>query len=164
MVRHSLATAAETPEKYQVRLQSQQVCQNASRAAETPEQRQLRFHEDQVYHRVARPAETPEQRQLCLQEDQVHHRVARAAETPIQHVIRLLGLRKQRNVAITLKWKAQMLDGFMYNPRYDSESNNLLDIDRLSNVCQCQSVVHLSGKEKLQACAALEVKSNCHQF
>ncbi|GFR31795.1 hypothetical protein TNCT_32321 [Trichonephila clavata] len=52
---------------------------------------------------VARAAETPEQRHSCLQEDQVHHRIARAAETPIQHVARLLGLRKMRNVAITLK-------------------------------------------------------------
>ncbi|GFV68073.1 hypothetical protein TNCV_1873551 [Trichonephila clavipes] len=79
-IRHSLARAAETPEQYQVQLQSQQVRQNASRAAETPEQRQSRHHEDQV-----------------------HHRVARAAETPIQHGVRLLGLRKQRNVSITLK-------------------------------------------------------------
>ncbi|GFR26627.1 hypothetical protein TNCT_74501 [Trichonephila clavata] len=91
-VRHSLARAAETPEQYQMRLHSQQVRQNAFRAAETPEQMQSRLHEDQV-----------------------RHRVARAAETPIQHVARLLGLRKQRNVAITLKWKAQMHDGFMYN-------------------------------------------------
>ncbi|GFV49834.1 hypothetical protein TNCV_1391161 [Trichonephila clavipes] len=36
---------------------------------------------------------------------------------------------------ITLKWKAQMHDGFMYNPRYDYESNNLLDIGRMPNVC-----------------------------
>ncbi|GFW09995.1 hypothetical protein TNCV_4207601 [Trichonephila clavipes] len=93
-VRHSLARAAESPEQYQVRLQSQQVRQNASRAAETPEQRQSR-----------------------LQEDQVRHTAARAAETPIQHLVRLLGLRKQRKIAITLKWKAQMHDGFMYNPR-----------------------------------------------
>ncbi|GFR15996.1 hypothetical protein TNCT_243641 [Trichonephila clavata] len=79
-IRHSLARAAETPEQYQVRLQSQQVRQSASRAAETPDQRQSN-----------------------LQEDQVRHRVSRAAETPIQHVERLLSLRKQRNVAITLK-------------------------------------------------------------
>ncbi|GFY24070.1 hypothetical protein TNCV_1011231 [Trichonephila clavipes] len=79
-VHHSLARAAKTPEQYQVPLQSQQVRQNASRAAETLDQRQSR-----------------------LQEDQVRHRVATAAETPIQHVVRLLGLRKQRNVAITLK-------------------------------------------------------------
>ncbi|GFS46668.1 hypothetical protein TNIN_289431 [Trichonephila inaurata madagascariensis] len=72
-VRHSLARAAEIPEQYQVRLQSQQVQQNASRAAETPEQKQSRLHEDQV-----------------------HHRVSRAAETPIQHMVRLLGLRKQK--------------------------------------------------------------------
>ncbi|GFY45928.1 ATP-dependent DNA helicase [Trichonephila inaurata madagascariensis] len=109
--RHSLARAAETTKQYQVRLQSQQVHQNASRAAETPKQRQSR-----------------------LQEDQVRHRVSRAAETPIQHVVRLLGLRKQRNVAITLKWNAQMHDGFMHNPRYDYETNNLLDIGRMSNI------------------------------
>ncbi|GFT45890.1 hypothetical protein TNCV_2250341 [Trichonephila clavipes] len=111
-VHHSLARAAETPEQYQVRLQSQQVRQNASRAAETPEKRQSRLHDDQV-----------------------RHRAARAAETPIQHVVHLLGLRRKRNVAITLKWRAQMHDDFMYNPRYDYESNNFLDIGRMSNVC-----------------------------
>ncbi|GFT08276.1 hypothetical protein TNCV_1438821 [Trichonephila clavipes] len=103
--------AAEAPNEKRARLQadqSQQVCQNASRAAETPEKRQSR-----------------------LQEVQVRHRVAREVETPIQHVASLLGLRKQRNVVITLKWKAQLHDGFMYNPRYDYEINNLLDIDRM---------------------------------
>ncbi|GFQ67647.1 hypothetical protein TNCT_354541 [Trichonephila clavata] len=47
--------------------------------------------------------------------------VARAAETPIQHMARLLGLRKQINVAITLKWKAQMHDGFIYKLSGKSE-------------------------------------------
>ncbi|GFY37329.1 hypothetical protein TNIN_292041 [Trichonephila inaurata madagascariensis] len=97
--------------------------------AETPEQRQSRLQEDQVHHRVARAAEhlskgnhvsmkirstteLPEQLKHLSKgnhvsnEDQVRHRVSRAVETPIQHVVRLLGLRKQRNVAITLKWKA----------------------------------------------------------
>ncbi|GFX18614.1 hypothetical protein TNCV_3310751 [Trichonephila clavipes] len=41
------------------------------------------------------------QRQSRLQKDRVHHRVVRAAETPIQHAVRLLGLRKQKNIAIT---------------------------------------------------------------
>ncbi|GFX14945.1 retrovirus-related Pol polyprotein from transposon 412 [Trichonephila clavipes] len=138
-VHHRLARATETPEQYQVRLQSQQVRQNASRAAETPEQRQSRLHDDQV-----------------------HHRAARAAETPIQHVVHLLGLRRKRNVAITLKWRAQMYDGFMYNPRYDYESNNLLDIGRMSNVCHKCSA--LKWKGETQACAVPVVKSNCHQF
>ncbi|GFQ92042.1 hypothetical protein TNCT_707071 [Trichonephila clavata] len=103
--------------------QSQQVRQNASRAVETPEQRQSR-----------------------LLEDQVHHRVARAAETPIHYVTRLLGLREQRHVAITLKWKAQMHDGFVYNPRYDYKSNNLLDIGRMSNVCIMCSALKWKGE------------------
>ncbi|GFW73748.1 hypothetical protein TNCV_1542021 [Trichonephila clavipes] len=71
-VHHSLSRASEIPKQYQLRLQSQQVRQNASRLAEASGQRQSR-----------------------LQEDQVHHRVGRAAETPIQHVVRLPGLRKQ---------------------------------------------------------------------
>ncbi|GFW14479.1 hypothetical protein TNCV_2358031 [Trichonephila clavipes] len=95
-----------------------------TRAAEAP-------GEKEQDPRQIRVAETPEQRQSRLHEDQVHHKVARTAETPIQHVVGLLGLRKQRNVAITLKWTAHMHDGFMYNPRYDYESNNLLDIGRL---------------------------------
>ncbi|GFQ66029.1 hypothetical protein TNCT_602851 [Trichonephila clavata] len=70
-----------------------------TRAAEAPDEKRARLQADQLRHSLARAAETPEQ----YQEDQVHHRVARAAETPIQHVARLLGLRKQRNVAITLK-------------------------------------------------------------
>ncbi|GFY50476.1 hypothetical protein TNIN_51671 [Trichonephila inaurata madagascariensis] len=117
-----------------MRLQSQ-VHQNASRAAETPEQRQSSLQEDQVRHRVSRAAETPEQRQSSIDEDQDHHRVARAAETPIQHVVRLFGLRKVKNVAITLKWKSQIRDGFMYNPRYDYESNNLLNCEKGDAAC-----------------------------
>ncbi|GFT40365.1 hypothetical protein TNCV_3115451 [Trichonephila clavipes] len=124
-VHHRLVRATETPEQYQVRLQSQQVRQNASRAAETPEQRQSRLHDDQV-----------------------RHRAARAAETPIQHVVHLLGLRRKRNVAITLKWRAQMYDGFMYNPRYDYESNNLLDIGRMSNVCHKCSALKWKGEPR----------------
>ncbi|GFS32424.1 ATP-dependent DNA helicase [Trichonephila inaurata madagascariensis] len=134
-VRHSLARAAETPEQYQVRLQSQQVRQNASRATETPEKRQSRLHEDQV-----------------------RHRVVRAAETPIQHMVRLLCLRKQRNVAITLKWKAQMHDGFMYSPRYDYESNNLLDIGRISNVCLKCSALKWKGGTPGMCCSSGKVK------
>ncbi|GFR10125.1 ATP-dependent DNA helicase [Trichonephila clavata] len=132
-ISHSLARTSETPEQYQVRLQSQQVRQNASRAAETPEQR-------------------------CLHEGQVRHRVSRAAETSIQHVARVLGLRKQRNVAITLKWKAQMHDGFMYNPRYDYESNNLFDIGRMSNVFLKRSALKWKGEIPVMCCSSGKVK------
>ncbi|GFQ85540.1 hypothetical protein TNCT_296531 [Trichonephila clavata] len=131
-VDHTCAT--EAPDEKRARLQADQVSHSLARAAETPEQYQVRL-QSQVRQNASRAAETPEQRQSRLHEDQVHHRVARAAEIPIQHAARLLGLRKQRNVAITLKWEAQMHDGFMYNPRYDYESNNLLDIGRMSNVC-----------------------------
>ncbi|GFV18770.1 uncharacterized protein TNCV_4756571 [Trichonephila clavipes] len=134
-VHHSLARAAETPEQYQVRLQSQQVRQNASRAAEKPEQRQSRLHDDQA-----------------------RHRAARAAETPIQHMVHLLGLRRKRNVAITLKWRAQMHDGFMYNPRYDYESNNLLDIGRMSNVCLKCSALKWKGETPGMCCSSGKVK------
>ncbi|GFY60536.1 hypothetical protein TNIN_313671 [Trichonephila inaurata madagascariensis] len=131
---HSLPRAAETPKQYQVRLQSQ-VRQNASRAAETPEQRQPR-----------------------LQEDQVHHRAARAAETSIRHVVRLFGLRKQRNIVITLKCKAQMHNGFMYNPRYDYESNDLLDIFRMSNVFLKCSAFKWKGETPGISCSSSKVK------
>ncbi|GFT13536.1 ATP-dependent DNA helicase [Trichonephila clavipes] len=157
-VRHSLARAAETPEQYQVRLQSHQVHQKASRATETPEQWQSRLHDDQVCRRVGRATETPEQKQSRLQEDQVHHRAARAAETPNQHVVHLLGLRKQRNVSITLKWKAQNHDGFMYNPRYDYESNNLLDIGRMSNVCFKCSALKWKGETPGMCCSNGKIK------
>ncbi|GFQ67162.1 hypothetical protein TNCT_308011 [Trichonephila clavata] len=125
--------AAEAPDEKRVRLWADQVCHSLARSAETPEQYQVRLQSQQVLQNASKAAETPEQRQSRLHEDQVCHRVARAAETSIQHVAHLLGLRKQRNVAITLKWKAQMHDGFKYNPRYDYESNNLLDIGRMSN-------------------------------
>ncbi|GFW95629.1 hypothetical protein TNCV_18601 [Trichonephila clavipes] len=140
--------AAEPPDEKRARLQADQVLRHSHvRAAETPKQYQVRLQSQQVRQNASRAAETIEQRQLCLHDDQVRHRAARAAETPIQHVVRLLGLRKKRNVAITLKWKAQMHDGFMYNPRYDYESNNLLDIGRMSNVClKCSAI---KWKEKL---------------
>ncbi|GFV64161.1 hypothetical protein TNCV_3206691 [Trichonephila clavipes] len=134
-VHHSLARAAETPEQYQVRLQSQQVRQNASRAAETPEQRKLRLHDDQVLYRTAR-----------------------AAETPIQHVVHLLDLRRKINVAITLKWRAQMHDGFMYNPRYDCKSNNVLDIGRMSNICLKCSALKWKGETSGMCCSSGKVK------
>ncbi|GFR07945.1 hypothetical protein TNCT_532501 [Trichonephila clavata] len=137
-VRHSLARASEIPEQYQVRLQSQQVRQNASRAAATLEQRQS-----------------------CLHEDQVSHRVPRAAETHIQSCGTFSWLKKRRNVAITLKWKVQIHDGFMYNPRYDYESSNLLDIGRMPNVCLKCSALKWKG-ETPGMCAAPVV--NCHQM
>ncbi|GFY23465.1 hypothetical protein TNCV_3941571 [Trichonephila clavipes] len=105
-----------------------------TRAAEAPDEKRARLQADQVRHSLARAAETPEQNQVRLQSQQVRQNASRAAETPIHHVVRLLGFRKHINVAITLKWKAQMHDGFMYNPRNDYESNNLLDIGRMSNV------------------------------
>ncbi|GFS92694.1 hypothetical protein TNCV_1161201 [Trichonephila clavipes] len=122
---------------------------------EAPDEKRARLQADQVRHSLARAAETPEQYQ-------VRHRVARAAETPIQHVVRLLGLRKQRNVAITLKWKAQMHDGFTYNPRYDHESNNLLDVGRMSNVCLKCSALKWKGETPGMSCSSGKVKSNCH--
>ncbi|GFQ69404.1 hypothetical protein TNCT_20521 [Trichonephila clavata] len=107
-----------------------------TRAVEAPDEKRARLQADQFCHSLARAAETSEQYQV----------VATAAETPIQHVARLLGLRKQRIAAITLKWKAQMHDGFMYNPRYDYESNNLLDIGRMSNVCLKCSALRWKGE------------------
>ncbi|GFR30315.1 hypothetical protein TNCT_610571 [Trichonephila clavata] len=104
--------------------------------------------------RSAPVAETPEQRQARLQEDQVNHRVARAAETPLQHVARLLGLRKQSNVTIPLKWKTQMHDSIMYHKRYDYESNNLLDIGRMSNVCLKCSTLKWKGETPDMCCSS----------
>ncbi|GFQ83517.1 hypothetical protein TNCT_634061 [Trichonephila clavata] len=117
-----------------------------TRAAEAPDEKIARLQAYQVRHRAP---ETPEQ----YQEDQVHHRVARAAETPIQHVARLLGFIKQRNVALTLKWKVQMHDDFMYNPRYDYESNNLLDIGRMSNVFLKRSALKWKGETPSMCCS-----------
>ncbi|GFU85893.1 hypothetical protein TNCV_2037241 [Trichonephila clavipes] len=104
--------AAEAPDEKRARLQTDQARHSLARAAETPEQHQVRLQSQQVRQNASRVSETPEQRQSRLQEDQVNHRIARAIEIPIQHVVHHLGLRKQRNVAITLKWKAQMHDGF----------------------------------------------------
>ncbi|GFU11288.1 hypothetical protein TNCV_1484401 [Trichonephila clavipes] len=147
-----------------------------TRAAEAPDEKRARLQEDQARQSYAssrnsrtvssvttvttslpeciRAAETSEQRQSRLLEDQVCHRVARATETPIQHVVCLLGLRKQRNAAITLKWKAQMHDGFTYDPRYEYESNNLLDIGRMSNVCLKCSALKWKGETPGMCCSS----------
>ncbi|GFU06758.1 helitron_like_N domain-containing protein [Trichonephila clavipes] len=150
--------AAEAPDKKRARLQADQVHHRLARATETPEQYQVRLQSQQVRQNASRAAETPEQRQSRLHDDQVHHRAARAAETPIQHVVHLLGLRRKRNVAITLKWRAQMYDGFMYNPRYDYESNNLLDIGRMSNVCHKCSALKWKGETPGMCCSSGKVK------
>ncbi|GFQ64785.1 ATP-dependent DNA helicase [Trichonephila clavata] len=156
VVKHTRAAA--TPDEKRTRLQADQVRHSLARAAETPEQYQVRLQSQQVRQNASREAETPEQRQSRLDEDQVRHRVARAAETPVQHVARLLDLRKQRNIAITLKWKAQMHDGFMYNPRNDYESNNLLDIGRMSNVCLKCSALKWKGETPGMCCSSGKVK------
>ncbi|GFQ77292.1 hypothetical protein TNCT_52571 [Trichonephila clavata] len=155
-VEHTLP--AEAPDEKRARLQADQVLYSLARATETPEQYQVRLQSQQVRQNASRAAETPEQRLSRLQENQVHHRVARATETPIQHVARLLGLRKQRNVAITLKWKAQIHDCFMYNPRYDYESNNLNDIGRMSNVCLKCSALKWKGETPGMCCSSGKVK------
>ncbi|GFW94251.1 hypothetical protein TNCV_1979911 [Trichonephila clavipes] len=129
-----------------------------TRAAEAPDEKRARLQADQVHHRLARAAETPEQYQVRLQSQQVRQNPSRAAETPIQHVVHLLGLRRKRNVAITLKWRAQMYDGFMYNPRYDYESNNLLDIGRMSNVCLKCSALKWKGETPGMCCSSGKVK------
>ncbi|GFW93645.1 ATP-dependent DNA helicase [Trichonephila clavipes] len=148
--------AAEAPDEKRARLQADQVHHSLARAAETPEQYQVRL-QSQVRQNASRAAETPEQRQSRLHDDQVRHRAARAAETPIQHVVHLLGVRRKRNVAITLKWRAQMYDGFMYNPRYDYESNNL-NIGRMSNVESKCSALKWKGETPGMCCSSGKVK------
>ncbi|GFV70246.1 hypothetical protein TNCV_3842631 [Trichonephila clavipes] len=115
--------------------------------------KRARLQADQAHHSLKREQlETPEQYQ-------VRHRVARAAETPhLACGTSSFGLRKQRNVAITLKWKAQMHDGFMYNPRYYYESNNLLDIGRMSNVCLTYSALKWKGETPGMCCSSGKVK------
>ncbi|GFS80466.1 hypothetical protein TNCV_3448671 [Trichonephila clavipes] len=95
--------AAEAPDEKRARLQADQVHHSLARAAETPEQYQMQLQSQQVRQNASRADKTPETRQSRLQEDQVRHTVARAAETPIKLVASLLGLRKHRNVVITLK-------------------------------------------------------------
>ncbi|GFR23689.1 ATP-dependent DNA helicase [Trichonephila clavata] len=46
-----------------------------------------------------------------------------------------------------------MHDGFMYNPRYDYESNNLLYIGRMSNVCLKCSALKWKGETPDMCCS-----------
>ena len=51
-----------------------------------------------------------------------------------------------------------MHDGFMYNPSYDYESNNLLDIGRMANVCLKCSALKWKGETPGMCCSSGKVK------